>query len=125
MRKLFFIGIISLMSNIAVAAAMASSLVTEKATPIMDGITKYVDQNIEQEKDPFAIFPNPTTGGFVTIQSKFDTPKEVTIYDILGKEIIRTVLKDDKLDISLLESGIYMLKIIQGQASVTKKLIVK
>lgn len=79
----------------------------------------------DQIKDPFSVYPNPATRGFVNIMSESNEPKEVLIFDVLGKEIIRTTLKGDRLDISTLESGIYILKITQGQDSVTKKLIVK
>lgn len=78
-----------------------------------------------QIKDPFSVYPNPATRGFVNILSESGEPKEIFVFDVLGKEIIRTVLKGDRLDISILESGIYILKITQGQDSVTKKLIVK
>lgn len=83
--------------------------------------------DVEQNSNPFSIYPNPATNGYVNIVSKSASaePKEIFIFDVLGKEIIKTILKNDRLDISALKSGIYILKVIQGQTTVTKKLIIK
>lgn len=80
---------------------------------------------LKQNKEPFSIYPNPATKGFVNILSETNDPKEIFIFDVLGKEIIKTILKGNRLDISTLESGIYILKVTQGQYTTTKKLIVK
>jgi len=79
----------------------------------------------DQGGNPFSIYPNPVTKGFVFITSESAEPKEIHIFDVLGKEIIRTSLKGNRLDVSVLESGIYILKVVQGKSSITKKLIVK
>lgn len=97
----------------------------ENFMPHINEIDFFFTKEPVQIKDPFSVYPNPATKGFVNIVSETDEPKEIFIFDVLGKEIIRTVLKGDRLDISTLESGIYILKITQGQDSVTKKLIVK
>ncbi len=73
----------------------------------------------------FSLHPNPTTAGYIDIVSANEGTKEVAVYDILGKQVIKTSLATDRLDISELNSGIYVLKIVQGEASATKKLVVK
>jgi hypothetical protein len=79
----------------------------------------------EVAQSRFSIYPNPATNGFVNITSKFAGAKKVTVYDVLGKELINTTLTGDRLNISALNSGVYILNITQQNASVTKKLVVK
>lgn len=75
--------------------------------------------------DQFAMHPNPATNGHVNIVSSTTGIKEVAVYDILRKQVISTTMATDRLDISNLNTGIYIVKIVQGIASTTKKLVVK
>ncbi len=79
----------------------------------------------QSQTDVFKIYPNPATKGYVNITSKFGGAKNVTIFDVLGKQVLKTILNGDRLDISALNSGIYILKIEQGKTSTAKKLVVK
>ncbi|RMA66353.1 T9SS type A sorting domain-containing protein [Ulvibacter antarcticus] len=76
-------------------------------------------------QDQFSMFPNPATRGYVNISSTTSGAKNVAVYDVLGKQVISTTLTGDRLDISDLNSGIYIVKISQGNTSMTKKLVVK
>ena len=75
--------------------------------------------------DRFKIYPNPATNGYLYINSKISGLKSVSIFDVLGKQVIKTTLNGERLDISALKSGVYILKIEQGKTSITKKLVVK
>ncbi len=88
---------------------------------VFDGSAGVNDQSTGQ----FSIYPNPASKGFVNISSKVGGAKNISIYDVLGKQVIKTTLNGDRLDISALNSGIYILKIEQGKASTTKKLVVE
>ncbi|MCB0452257.1 MAG: T9SS type A sorting domain-containing protein [Aequorivita sp.] len=79
----------------------------------------------EQTADQFAVYPNPAAKGYVNITSKVSGTKNISIFDVLGKQVVKTTLNGDRLDISALNSGVYILKIEQGKSSVTKKLVVK
>ncbi len=79
----------------------------------------------EQIQSQFSVFPNPATNGYVNIISKVGGVKTISIFDVLGKQVVRTTLMGDRLDISKLKSGVYILKIEQGNASTTKKLVIK
>ena len=71
------------------------------------------------------IYPNPTDGSFVTIQTSVNGVKKVKVFDITGKSLIDTELNTDLLDVSLLGTGIYIIKVtINGQTEIAK-LIVK
>ncbi|MFT5237179.1 MAG: hypothetical protein ACI9M9_000771 [Flavobacteriaceae bacterium] len=76
------------------------------------------------ESDYFAMYPNPNDKGYVNITSKTDGIKEVIVFDILGQQVINTRLTSERLDISALSGGIYIVEIEQGQVKTTKKLVI-
>ncbi|WP_452218977.1 T9SS type A sorting domain-containing protein [Lacinutrix undariae] len=81
--------------------------------------------NIDVEATNFAIYPNPTTTGSVNIISAQAGTVEVSIFDILGKQVISQTVNNNTLNVSQLNAGVYIVKISQNNTSVTKKLIVK
>ncbi len=79
----------------------------------------------DQKETQFTMFPNPSNNGYVIITSKLSGAINITIFDVLGKQIVTTSLTTSRLNIEKLYSGIYIVKIEQGNASIIKKLIVK
>lgn len=71
------------------------------------------------------IYPNPATSDRIYITSKSSQSKEVEIYDVLGKKILQSTLTGKELNITSLTPGVYIIKIKEGNATATKKLIVK
>ena len=70
------------------------------------------------------LYPNPVNGDYVTIQSSVSGEKNIEVYDITGKRLINTILNSDKLDVSSVSSGVYLVKVtIQGQTKVSKLII--
>lgn len=85
--------------------------------------TLSVDEN---EVAEFSIFPNPTSNGFVNIKTtNSSATTSVSVYNVLGKEVINTTLSLDRLNVSNLNAGVYLLKLIQEGAITTKKLVIK
>jgi len=71
-----------------------------------------------------SIYPNPVNGNYVTIQSSVSGEKNIEVYDITGKRLINTTLNSDKLDVSSISSGVYLVKItIQGRSKVSKLIV--
>ena len=77
------------------------------------------------ENTVFSVYPNPTSNGKVTISSANTSALTIAAYDILGKQVISTTLINSTLDVSSLKAGVYILKISQDNASITKKLVIK
>lgn len=73
----------------------------------------------------FKVYPNPTSLGYVNIASANSEAISVTVFDILGKQVINQTLNNNRLNVSALNSGVYIMKVTQNNASVTKKLIIK
>lgn len=81
--------------------------------------------NNDFETREFAIFPNPTNTGEVTISSVNAAPMAVTVFDMLGKQVKNETISNNRLNVSNLKAGIYLLNITQDGASSTKKLVIK
>ncbi|WCO01384.1 T9SS type A sorting domain-containing protein [Psychroserpens ponticola] len=73
----------------------------------------------------FKVYPNPTSLGYVNIASANSEAISVTVFDILGKQVINETLSNNRLNVSALNTGVYIMKVTQNNASVTKKLIIK
>ncbi|RZN84203.1 MAG: T9SS type A sorting domain-containing protein [Winogradskyella sp.] len=77
------------------------------------------------DRNQFSIFPNPTNTGEVNISSVNASPIVITVFDVLGKQVKNETISNDKLDVSNLKSGIYLLRITQDGATSTKKLVIR
>ena len=73
----------------------------------------------------FSIFPNPTASGFVTIKSNQMGAVQAQVFDLLGKEVINTTVNNERMDVSNLNAGVYVVKLTQNKNTTTKKLIVQ
>jgi len=80
---------------------------------------------VETTADVFSIFPNPVTNGLVNITSKSNATITVNVFDILGKQVINQTVNNNTLNVSALNSGVYILKLEQNGNASTKKLVIK
>ena len=71
------------------------------------------------------LYPNPVSNGKIYIASKNDSDKDVIIFDVLGKKVLQTSISSRELNVSNLSPGVYIIKINEGDATATRKLIVK
>lgn len=82
-------------------------------------------QRTENPIDGLSIYPNPVTGGKVFISSSKNQDKVIEIFNVLGKSVYKTRIRGKEMDVSNLTPGIYILKIQEGKAKATRKLVVK
>lgn len=73
----------------------------------------------------FSVYPNPTNTGFVNITSTSSDVLNAKVFDILGKEVLEGKVENNQLNVSNLNAGMYILKLSQNNATVTKKLIIQ
>ena len=76
------------------------------------------------DENRFSFFPNPVKSNQIFF--KFTSELKVEIYDITGKLIINTLLKDritKSLDVSALNSGLYVVKMSNNSGVQVKKII--
>ena len=86
-----------------------SSIATKSQEPTIEGLT---------------IYPNPVNSGKIYITTKSSLDKKVEIFNVLGKKVLETVITSKEVNVSHLEAGVYIIKIKEGEASATRKLII-
>ncbi|WNH08147.1 T9SS type A sorting domain-containing protein [Thalassobellus suaedae] len=79
----------------------------------------------EFEQIDFKLYPNPTSVGYVNILSKDNSKLGVSVFDLLGKQVKMEIISNGRLNVSNLKEGIYVLKIKQQDAILTKKLVIQ
>lgn len=72
-----------------------------------------------------SFYPNPVSTGKIYITSRSSMDKEVMIFDVLGKKVLQATISSKELNIATLSPGVYIIKIREGEATATRKLIVK
>jgi hypothetical protein len=77
--------------------------------PIIEGLT---------------IYPNPTSSGKIYITTKLSLDKKVEIFNVLGKKVLETISTSKEVNVSQLTAGVYIIKIKEGEATATRKLII-
>lgn len=73
----------------------------------------------------YNLFPNPTNSGFVTIKSNQMGVVQAQVFDLLGKEVINIIVQNERMDVSNLNAGVYIVKLTQNNSSSSKKLIIQ
>ena len=79
--------------------------------------------SITNEIQEIKIYPNPAKTNTITIATQ--TNLNIEIYNILGKRVLVTQITPDKnkVNISTLNSGVYIVNLKSNNKSITKKLI--
>jgi hypothetical protein len=77
-------------------------------------------------KKSLIVYPNPTNTGSVSVVSKqsSNVNLNIAVYDVLGKQVINRIMTSETLNVSSLNTGVYIMKITQGKAVTTKKLVI-
>ncbi|WP_299181297.1 T9SS type A sorting domain-containing protein [uncultured Aquimarina sp.] len=81
--------------------------------------------DFDEKLENFNMFPNPTNTGFVNITTTSNSAITVSVFDMLGKQVISETLNNNLLNVSNLNTGIYLIRLDQTSGSVTKKLVIE
>jgi hypothetical protein len=87
--------------------------------------TKTSLKNQYSNIDGLSFYPNPVSNGKIYINSKFIGDREISIYDVLGKKVLQNTQNTKEVNISGISPGVYIIKIREAEATLTRKLIVK
>lgn len=73
------------------------------------------------------IYPNPVTNGKLFINTETNTPKNIELYDMLGKRVLITETNSYQRELNLgtLKAGVYLIKITEKGNSITRKIVLK
>jgi len=75
--------------------------------------------------DGFKLYPNPTVNDKVYIETAMDAPKQIHIFDVLGTQVLQTTILGKELNLSNLDKGVYILRVIEKDKVATRKLVIK
>lgn len=79
----------------------------------------------------FNLYPNPNNGTFnLSFDAESTNPVEVSVFDLSGREIYtkrytNQSLFNESIDLGAIQSAVYLLKVKNGNKSITKKLVVE
>jgi len=73
----------------------------------------------------FDLYPNPAFQDVVYVTTRDNLGKDITVYDIFGKIVLRDRITANVLNISRLVPGVYFLQVDENNKSMTRKLVVK
>lgn len=70
------------------------------------------------------VYPNPVSNGTVFIETAANAEKTVTVYDVLGKQVLNTTTSENAINVSNLRGGVYVIKITEEGKTATRKLVI-
>jgi hypothetical protein len=75
----------------------------------------------------FAAYPNPVSNGILTISSAGNSLKNITIFNLLGKQVLSSSFSgvQSNVDVSSISAGIYILKVTEAGKTATEKLVIR
>ncbi|HSD14147.1 MAG TPA: T9SS type A sorting domain-containing protein [Flavobacterium sp.] len=86
----------------------------------LNGILSVQENNISG----LNVYPNPAKD-FLHITTAANGVKTVSIYDLVGKQVLNTTTANEVIEISSLNAGVYMVKITEEGKTATRKLVIK
>nr|WP_298659305.1 T9SS type A sorting domain-containing protein [uncultured Flavobacterium sp.] len=101
-------------------------------TPAMtiDELTITTTPNFTLGNDSFSqieglkLYPNPVKGGILYVETALNNNVHVTIYDIVGKQVLNTTVTNNAVNVSELTSGVYVVTVTEEGKTTSKKLMI-
>ena len=75
--------------------------------------------------DGLTMYPNPLQGNTLFLTSSLNETMSVQIFDVLGKEVLKSSVVNDAVNVSRLNPGVYIVKVTQEGKTATRKLVVQ
>lgn len=76
------------------------------------------------QNNTLKVYPNPAQNNRVSIYSSIEGNKEITLFDLNGRTVLKKTMTSDELDLTNVNKGVYMLQTKVGDSTSTTKLIV-
>jgi hypothetical protein len=81
--------------------------------------------NAKFEISGLSLTPNPVSNGVFYINTDANAERTVTVFDVLGKQVLNTTTSEAAINVSGLNAGIYMVKVTEEGKTSTKKLVIR
>ena len=75
--------------------------------------------------DGLKMYPNPLSGNTLYLTSTANAEMSVQIFDIVGKEVIKSNVMNNTVNVSGLNAGVYIVKITEEGKTATRKLVIQ
>lgn len=72
-----------------------------------------------------SVYPNPVKNGVFYINTNANAERTVTVFDVLGKQVLNTKTSESAINVSSLNAGVYMVQITEEGKTATKKLVIE
>lgn len=71
------------------------------------------------------VYPNPVTNGTLNIISDANAERNVVVYDVLGKQVLKVTTSNSTINVANLNAGIYIVKVTEEGKTATRKLVIR
>ena len=71
------------------------------------------------------IYPNPVSNGTLFIETSANAEKTVTVFDVLGKQVLNTTTSNNAINVASLHTGVYIVNITEEGKTASRKLVIK
>ncbi len=90
-----------------------------------NSINLYTNPEDENANSLLNLFPNPVTN-YVYINSPICDNYKIEIYDMLGRKLLsKQIMNNEKIDVTSLNKGSYIIKFYNNNSSISKSFIIK
>jgi hypothetical protein len=72
-----------------------------------------------------SVYPNPVKNGVFYINTDANAERTVTIFDVLGKQVLNTTTSQNAINVSSLNAGVYMVQVTEEGKTATRKLVIE
>ena len=86
---------------------------------------KVQPKTTETTIDGLSFYPNPVSSGKIYITSKSGEDKDITIFDVLGKQVLNVSTDTTTVNVGNLNAGVYIVKITEEGKTATRKLVIR
>ena len=79
----------------------------------------------QEEITGLKVYPNPVSNGTLFIETSANAEKTVTVYDVLGKQVLNTTTSNNAINVASLHTGVYIVNITEEGKTASRKLVIR
>lgn len=79
----------------------------------------------KNEIEGLNVYPNPVSNGILHISSENTSDKTAVVFDMLGRQILSSKVVNGSINVSTLTKGNYVVKIVEGDKTSVKKIVIE
>jgi hypothetical protein len=112
-------------TNIIVLVGRAGAVAQVASRSASDLNAPFLSNSDFNSIDGLKLYPNPVANGKLFIETTANAERTVTVFDVLGKQVLNTISSENEINVSELNTGVYLVKISEEGKTATRKLVVR